>query len=104
MTASLVIGGVVVWFLIALPIGILSALRPRSLLDKGLMMLVLVCASAHPIWLGLVLSYVLGYRLHVFPLTGYCDFFSPSTFCGGPTQWAYQTECPSRNSPGHCER
>src|SRR4051794_16615216 len=94
VTASLVIGGVVTWFLIAFPIGILSALRPRSLVDKGLMMLVLIGASAHPIWLGLVLSYLLGYKLHVFPLTGYCDMIGPATFCGGPTQWAYHLLLP----------
>ena len=62
VTASLVIGGVSRWFLIAIPIGVISALRPRSLADKGLMMLVLIGASAHPIWLGLVLSYLLGYE------------------------------------------
>jgi peptide/nickel transport system permease protein len=94
VTASLVIGGVLFWFLIAFPVGILSALRPRSRLDKGLMMLVLIGASAHPIWLGLVLSYLLGFKLHVFPITGYCDFFSPSTFCGGPTQWTYHLLLP----------
>jgi peptide/nickel transport system permease protein len=94
VTASLVIGGMITWFLIALPIGILSALRPRSLLDKGLMMFVLIGASAHPVWLGLVLSYVFGYRLHVFPITGYCDMIGPSTFCGGPTQWAYHLILP----------
>jgi len=94
VTASLVIGGVITWFLIAIPIGILSALRPRSLVDKGLMMLVLIGASAHPIWLGLVLSYLLGYKLHVFPLTGYCNFFGKATFCGGPTQWTYHMLLP----------
>jgi peptide/nickel transport system permease protein len=94
VTASLVIGGAIVWFLLAVPIGILSALRPRSLLDKGLMMAVLIGASAHPIWLGLVLSYLLGFKLHVFPITGYCDFFSPSTYCGGPTQWTYHLLLP----------
>src|SRR6266536_6420626 len=94
VTASLVIGGVITWFLIAIPIGILSALRPRSLADKGLMMLVLIGASAHPIWLGLVLSYLLGYKLHIFPVTGYCDFFGPSTYCGGPTQWTYHMLLP----------
>jgi peptide/nickel transport system permease protein len=31
VTASLVIGGAVLWLLIALPLGILSAMRPRSL-------------------------------------------------------------------------
>jgi peptide/nickel transport system permease protein len=94
VTASLVVGGVFMWLVIAFPIGILSAWRPRTLLDKSLMMLVLVGASAHPIWLGLVLSYLLGFRLHVFPITGYCDFFNPSTPCGGPTQWAYHMLLP----------
>lgn len=94
VTAALVIGGVVTWMLIALPIGILSALYPRTLLDKGLMILVLIGASAHPVWLGLVLSYFFGYRLHLFPVTGYCDMFGPSTLCGGPTQWAYHMILP----------
>ena len=94
VTASLVFGGLIFWLLIAFPIGILSALRPRSLLDKGLMMLVLIGASAHPIWLGLVLSYLLGYKLHIFPLNGYCNFFGKATFCGGPTQWAYHMLLP----------
>ena len=35
VTAALVLGGAVLWMLIALPVGILSALRPRSLLDRG---------------------------------------------------------------------
>ncbi len=94
VTASLVFGGLIFWLLIAFPIGILSALRPRSLLDKGLMMLVLIGASAHPIWLGLALSYLLGYKLHIFPLTGYCNFFGKATFCGGPTQWTYHMLLP----------
>jgi peptide/nickel transport system permease protein len=94
VTASLVIGGALMWFLLAVPIGILSALRPRSLLDKGLMILLLIGVSAHPVWLGLMLSYLLGFRLHAFPVTGYCDFFGPSTLCGGPRQWAYHMILP----------
>ncbi|MFL5926572.1 MAG: hypothetical protein ACJ77E_06525 [Gaiellaceae bacterium] len=34
VTASLVLGGAVIWLLVSIPIGILSALRPRSLLDR----------------------------------------------------------------------
>jgi peptide/nickel transport system permease protein len=94
VTASLVVGGAVVWFLLAVPIGILSALRPRSLLDKSLMILLLIGVSAHPLWLGLVLSYLLGFKLGLFPINGYCDFFNPSTFCGGPRQWAYHLILP----------
>jgi len=94
VTLSLLLGGLVFWLLMAIPIGILSALRPRSLLDRSGMVFVLIGVSAHPAWLGLVLGWLLGYRLHIFPFTGYCEVFSPTTPCGGPTQWAYHLLLP----------
>jgi peptide/nickel transport system permease protein len=96
VTASLVLGGAVLWLLISLPLGILSALRPRSLLDRTSMTFVLIGVSAHPIWIGLIFSYFLGFRFHFTPIAGYCDFFNPSigAECGGPTQWAYHMILP----------
>jgi len=94
VTASLVLGGAVLWMLIALPIGILSALRPKSLLDRSAMVFVLIGISAHPVWIGLILSYVVGFKLGWTPITGYCDFFNPSTGCGGPVQWAWHMILP----------
>ena len=80
--------------LIALPIGILSALRPRSLFDRTSMVFVLIGISAHPVWIGLILSYVVGFKLGWTPITGYCDFFNPTTDCGGPVQWAWHMILP----------
>jgi peptide/nickel transport system permease protein len=94
VTLSVVLGGVIFWLLLAIPIGVMSAMRPRSLLDRVGMVFVLIGVSAHPAWLGLVLGYVLGYRLQIFPFTGYCEFFSPATICGGPTQWVYHLLLP----------
>ena len=94
VTASLVFGGAVVWMLIALPLGILSALRPRSLLDRTGMVFVLIGISAHPVWIGLILAYVFGYKLGWTPITGYCDMINPDTDCGGPVQWAYHMILP----------
>jgi peptide/nickel transport system permease protein len=94
VTLSLLLGGLVFWLLMALPIGVLSALRPRSLIDRAGMIFVLIGVSAHPAWLGLILGYLLGYRLHIFPFTGYCEMFSPQTICGGPTQWVYHLLLP----------
>jgi peptide/nickel transport system permease protein len=94
VTASLVFGGVLLWLAIAIPVGILSALRPRSLLDRTSMVLVLIGISAHPVWIGLLLAYFFGYRLGWFPITGYCDAVNPSTDCGGPAQWAYHLVLP----------
>jgi peptide/nickel transport system permease protein len=49
ITASLILGGAVVWMLISIPIGILSAVRPRSLLDRTTMIFVLIGISVHPV-------------------------------------------------------
>ena len=87
VTASLVFGGVILWMLIAMPIGVMCALRPRSLLDKAATVFVLLGICAHPVWIGFALSYVLGYKLALFPTGGYCDLFTPSTDCGGPAEW-----------------
>src|SRR5918998_854212 len=94
ITASIVVGGVILWLLVAVPIGILSALRPRSLLDRSAMGFVLLGISAHPVWIGLILIYFVGYRAGLTPLGGYCDMFNPSTDCGGPVQWAHSLILP----------
>jgi peptide/nickel transport system permease protein len=95
VTASLVFGGAVLWLLISIPVGILSALRPRSLLDRTTMVAVLVGISAHPVWIGLLAAYFAGFKLHFFPISGYCSFFpSAATGCSGPSQWAYHLILP----------
>ena len=96
VTISLVFGGAILWLLVSIPIGVLSALKPRSLLDRGSMVFVLVGISAHPVWIGLILSYLFGYKLGWTPITGYCDFFNPSpgSTCGGPADWAYHMILP----------
>jgi peptide/nickel transport system permease protein len=94
VTASLVFGGALLWLTLSLPIGILSALRPRSLLDRTAMVFVLIGVSAPPFWIGLILAYVIGFKLGWTPITGYCDFVNPSTDCGGPVQWGYHMLLP----------
>jgi peptide/nickel transport system permease protein len=94
VTLSLVLGGVILWLLISIPLGVLSALRPRSLLDRGSTVFVTIGLSSHPVWLGLILAYFLGYRWHVVPVASYCDMIKPQTACGGPVQWAYHLLLP----------
>ena len=94
VTLSLVIGGAVLWMLIAIPTGLLAALRPRSALSRLTTVFVLVGVSAHPLWMGLMLSYVVGAKLGLTPTGGYCEVFSPASNCGGPAQWAYHLLLP----------
>jgi peptide/nickel transport system permease protein len=96
VTGSLVFGGAVLWLSLSIPIGILSALRPRSIMDRVTMTLVLIGISAHPVWIGLIFSYVFGYKLGLTPIAGYCNFF-PGTVgaqCEGPVNWAYHLILP----------
>jgi peptide/nickel transport system permease protein len=96
VTASLVFGGAVFWLMLSLPVGIISALRPRSIVDRAGMVFVLIGLSAHPVWIGLIFAYFFGYKLGVTPIAGYCDAISPSESaeCGGPVQWAYHLLLP----------
>jgi len=96
VTASLVFGGAVLWLLVSIPIGVYSALRPRSLIDRSAMIFVLIGISAHPVWIGLILSFVFGSYLGITPISGYCDLVNPAigAECGGPVEWAYHMILP----------
>jgi peptide/nickel transport system permease protein len=96
VTTALVIGGAILWMLIALPIGIISALRPRSLIDRAGMIFVLIGISAPVVWIGLLLQYFVGFRWGLTPNAGYCDVINPPTgaSCGGPWDWFYHMILP----------
>jgi peptide/nickel transport system permease protein len=57
-TALLVAGSVVIWLGIALPVGVISAIKRRSLLDRTTMITTLAFISAPVFWLGLVALYL----------------------------------------------
>ena len=97
VTASLVFGGALLWMIIALIIGVFSALRPRSLLDRAAMVFVLIGISAHPVWIGLIFEYVFGVKLGWTPIANYANFFgapADSGQPGGPWQWFYHMILP----------
>ncbi len=72
-TVSLTVGAAVLWLAIGLPIGIVSALRRRSRLDRGSMGAALVLVSAPEYWLGLIVLYLFAAdigQVKVFPGAG----------------------------------
>ena len=96
VTASLVFGGAVFWLSLSIPVGILSALRPRSILDRAAMIFVLVGISAPAVWIGLILAYVFGFRLGWTPIANYCNLLPNTSIgqCSGPAEWAYHLILP----------
>ena len=70
-TLLLALAGVLVEMLIGLPIGLVSAVRQGSRLDRALMAGSFLCLAAPPFWLGLVLLYAFGFVVPILPLGGY---------------------------------
>jgi peptide/nickel transport system permease protein len=72
-TIMLVTGAVILWLAIAIPIGVISAVRQKSLLDRTTMVTSLAFISAPVFWLGLVSLYLFANDVgvvHIFPGIG----------------------------------
>src|SRR5262245_6091818 len=65
VTASLALGAAVIWLVLGVLIGTLSATRPRSFLDRGATLFALAGLSFPTFVLGLLLLFVLFYQLHI---------------------------------------
>ncbi len=86
VTASLVLGAVVIWLLIGIPIGIMSATHPRSLRDRAGTTFALTFLSMPTFVLGVLFLLVFYYYLtraglSWFPAAGYVGLTS------SPGQW-----------------
>lgn len=72
-TISLVLGGAVIWLVAGLGVGIISARRAGSKLDRATMGTSLVLVSAPEYWLGLLMLFFFASdigKIHVFPGAG----------------------------------
>jgi peptide/nickel transport system permease protein len=87
ITLSLALGASVIWLIIGVTNGVLSAVYPRSFIDRGLTAFALFFYSFPSFLLGLVLLYFIYYKLTLsglrwFPPGGYAPLGQ------GPGQWA----------------
>jgi peptide/nickel transport system permease protein len=71
VTIQLAVGAAITWLLFGIPIGILSALRPRSVFDRVAMGFALIGVSAPVFFLGPVFLYIFWFKLGVAPGSGY---------------------------------
>jgi peptide/nickel transport system permease protein len=84
-TMSLALGGAVVWLIVGIPIGILSAVKRGTFADRLAMGAALVAISAPVYWLGLVTIYLFSKdigKIPIFDATGnYANLWD------NPSQW-----------------
>jgi peptide/nickel transport system permease protein len=80
-TLSLAIGAGVIWLVLGVALGLLSAVKAGGLVDRGLTVLALVGVSTPVFLLGALLLYFLAYKLGIFPNGGYVGLTTD------PWQW-----------------
>src|ERR1700724_3121452 len=70
VTLTLGLTGVAIALLVALPLGILAAVREGSAMDRGIMMVALLGQALTGFWFGLVMIVLLGLDLQWLPISG----------------------------------
>lgn len=70
VTIKLALCALMVTLLVALPLGVLAALRPNSWVDRFALGVAVSAQAVPNFWLGLVLIYVLGVKFPIFPVSG----------------------------------
>jgi len=88
-TLSLTFGAVLIWLLIGIPAGIVSALKPGSFWDRATMVFTLVGISAPAYWIGILFLRYFADRLGWFPLGDYAEIGQ-----AGVLGWAHHLVLP----------
>src|SRR4030088_1509028 len=70
VTLTLGLTGLSIALLVALPLGILAAVREGSAMDRGIMMMALLGQAMPGFWFGLVMIVLLGLELQWLPISG----------------------------------
>ena len=70
VTLVLAVGAGIIWLLLGIPIGIISAIKRRTLVDRAGMLFALFGVSAPQFWLAYVLLFVFWFKLHLAPSSG----------------------------------
>jgi peptide/nickel transport system permease protein len=84
ITLSLNVIALVLEFGLAIPIGILAAIRRNTLLDKGITIFVFLGFAVPTFWLALLLMYLFGVKLGWLPISGLHSLGSERL---GPARW-----------------
>jgi peptide/nickel transport system permease protein len=72
-TIELSVAALLIALVIGIPLGVVAATRRNTALDYGSMIVALIGISTPVYWAGIVLIYLLSFRLGLFPIAGILD-------------------------------
>lgn len=86
-TISLTVGAVFLWLAAGIPVGIISAIKRRSLLDRSAMGTALIFVSAPVYWLGLLMLFMFASDIGRFPISFLHGSGSYTGITNSPLHW-----------------
>jgi peptide/nickel transport system permease protein len=87
-TLSLAIGAAILWMVVAVALGLYSAVKAGRFADRALTVLALIGISMPVFWIGALMNHYLGFKLGLFPNGGYVPLTED------PIDWAYHLILP----------
>jgi len=87
-TFSLAIGAAIMWMIVAVAMGLYTAVKAGRFADRFLTVIALVGISMPVFWIGALINYYLGFKAGIFPNGGYVPLTQD------PIQWAYHLLMP----------
>ncbi|HUA11472.1 MAG TPA: ABC transporter permease [Solirubrobacteraceae bacterium] len=84
-TLSLCLGGAILWFLVGMAVGVISALKRGKFADRASMAAALVAISAPEFWLGIVALYLFADDIGKIPIFPGAGSYVP--FSQDPAKW-----------------
>lgn len=88
VTFSIAIGAAVLWLVLGVSTGVISALRRGSLIDRSLMTISIAGVSAPSYLAGLLGIFIFGFRLNMVPVSGYVPLTQD------PVEWLWHLVLP----------
>ncbi len=99
-TISVLVGGALLLFLLAIPLGVISAVRAQQKIDRFILFFLLFGVALHPFIIGVFFKRFFADWLHLTPYGGYCNFLHAPppppenpTFPGPPTAVPLPPQC-----------
>ena len=87
-TFSLAIGAAILWMVVAVALGLYSAVKAGRFSDRFLTVIALIGISMPVFWIGALMNHYLGFKLGLFPNGGYVEFTED------PVDWFYHLILP----------
>jgi peptide/nickel transport system permease protein len=87
-TLSLAIGAAILWMVMAIALGLYSAVKAGKFADRFLTIIALIGISMPVFWIGALMNHYLGFKLGWFPNGGYVELTKD------PVDWAYHLILP----------